>query len=72
MDEDDDVYAVERILSERRGKRGESEYLCRWEGWGAEADSWEPARHILDEQLIADFERERGEHMDAAGRESPM
>ena len=55
-EEAEDVYEVEHIRGVRSGERGEKEYLCRWAGWGEEDDTWEPAHHILDKQLIADFQ----------------
>ena len=41
----------------RNTPSGETEYLIRWWGHGAAADTWEPAHHILDRYLIDDFER---------------
>ena len=52
-----DVFKVERILRKRR-RGGGVEYLCRWEGHGADEDSWEPALNVA-EDLIDDFENHR-------------
>lgn len=56
-----DVYRVEALLAVRhkgqqRGQRGR-EFLVRWQGYGAESDSWEPDSSILDRALIRAFER---------------
>lgn len=51
----DDVYAVDKILAERT-KRRKKEYLIRWEGYGSEHDTWEPAANVGDPGLIADFD----------------
>ena len=61
---DDDVYTVDRILAKRwNGASSQTEYFCRWEGWGEEHNTWEPAYHILDKSLIAQFEECEHEHM---------
>ena len=49
-----DTYLVERILRKRR-RGGRVEYFVRWEGYGTEDDSWEPADNVSDD-LIEDFE----------------
>ena len=56
VESDSDVYVVDKILDSRCGRGGITEYLCRWEGWAAEHDTWEPAHHIIDKRLIKDFE----------------
>ena len=53
-EETPDVFKVERILRKRRRGLG-FEYFCRWEGYGAEEDSWEQADNVADD-LIEDFE----------------
>ena len=58
-EETPDVFKVERILRKRRRGLG-FEYFCRWEGYGAEEDSWEPADNVADD-LIEDFETMVGE-----------
>lgn len=48
----DIVYNVERILDHRFVKRGRGapklQYLVKWEGYGAEHDSWEPEVNLRD------------------------
>ena len=48
------IWKVKRISGKRR-TRGQVEYLCEWENWGPEDDSWEPKENILDAKLIRDF-----------------
>ncbi|KAG6353599.1 hypothetical protein INS49_005561 [Diaporthe citri] len=54
---EDGVYLVERII-QVRGPKHRRQYLIRWEGWGPEFDTWEPARNVSAE-LRAEFERSR-------------
>lgn len=53
---ENDVYIVERIL-QAWGPKRRRQYLIRWEGWGAEFDTWEPACNV-SEELRAEFEGE--------------
>lgn len=51
------VYLVESIV-QAWGPKHRRQYLIRWEGWGPEFDSWEPARNVSAE-LRADYEAPR-------------
>lgn len=44
----DNVYTVDELLDRRRdpGRRRGYQYLVRWEGYGAEHDSWEPESNV--------------------------
>ena len=55
----EDLYDVEKILA-RRVKRGGIEYLVAWEGYGTEADTWEPPEH-LPKRFINRYMRFRAE-----------
>ena len=60
-----DEYVAEQIMDER-GEGNDKEYLVRWLGWSCDDDTWEPARNILDQQLVADFDAARAERAQAA------
>lgn len=49
-------YKVEAILAERELKRGRRtpaiEYLVKWEGYGPEHNSWEPAENMEDTEAL--------------------
>lgn len=51
------VYLVESIV-QAWGPKHRRQYLIRWEGWGPEFDSWEPACNVSAE-LRAEFETPR-------------
>ena len=59
-----DVYTVERIVAQRRGKKfGGVEYLVKWEGYASRKNSWEPSAHFLGggaRSMVDAFERKRG------------
>ncbi|XP_061166643.1 chromodomain Y-like protein 2 [Saccostrea echinata] len=40
-------YEVDKILQQRK-RKGVIEYLIRWQGYGAEQDSWEPVKNLKD------------------------
>ncbi|KAL1234865.1 Chromobox protein [Trichinella pseudospiralis] len=56
VEENGDVFMAECIMNERV-RNGKKEYLVRWEGYSEKYDSWEPAEHILGEELFAEFKK---------------
>lgn len=55
--EESAVYPVECVV-QAWGPKHRRQYLIRWEGWGPEFDSWEPACNVSAE-LRAEFETPR-------------
>eukprot|EP00698_Gefionella_okellyi_P011980 TRINITY_DN3200_c0_g1_i1.p1 TRINITY_DN3200_c0_g1~~TRINITY_DN3200_c0_g1_i1.p1 ORF type:complete len:1376 (-),score=314.16 TRINITY_DN3200_c0_g1_i1:537-4664(-) len=49
------VFTVEAIMDRRRVK-GEVEYLIKWLDYPPEQNTWEPARNVLNTELVAAFE----------------
>jgi hypothetical protein len=55
----DEYFPVEKILdSRRRGRR--MEYLVKWEGYGPEDSSWEPAAHLKCPEVLQEFRQRAG------------
>ena len=54
----DDVFKVESIRTKRRGPKGTTEYLIKWEGYASDVNSWEPAEHVGDE-AISEYEAQQ-------------
>ena len=53
-------YAVEKVLSEERDKEsGEMKYLVKWEGYPLHLSTWEPAEHLLSDQILSDWQRDK-------------
>ncbi|KAF3846734.1 hypothetical protein F7725_003812 [Dissostichus mawsoni] len=48
----DQVFAVESITK----KRGNVEYLLKWQGWSPKYSTWEPEDNILDPRLVLAYE----------------
>ncbi|XP_072801844.1 chromodomain Y-like protein isoform X2 [Vicugna pacos] len=58
----EELYEVERIVDKRKNKKGKTEYLVRWKGYGSEDDTWEPEQHLENcEEYIRDFQRRHSE-----------
>ena len=55
-----DTWDVQRIVC-RRVKCGKLEYKVQWEGYGKEADSWEPAKRLREDvpEMVEEFEETR-------------
>jgi len=50
------VFAAERI-TKKRLRKGKTEYLVKWKGWGPKYSTWEPEENILDGRLIDQFDK---------------
>lgn len=49
------VFAVESI-TKKRVRKGNVEYLLKWQGWSPKYSSWEPEDNILDPRLVVAYE----------------
>ncbi|MEQ2267796.1 hypothetical protein XENORESO_010558 [Xenotaenia resolanae] len=49
------VFAVESI-TKKRIRKGNVEYLLKWQGWSPEYSTWEPEDNILDPLLVLAYE----------------
>ena len=71
-EEEEGVYTVQCIVAKRAARRrgGKVEYLVRWEGYGSDDDTWEPAHALAGtaKQAVAAFEK--GKAKPASRRES--
>ncbi|KAL6074449.1 M-phase phosphoprotein 8 [Balamuthia mandrillaris] len=68
-EEEEDIYEVERIVDKR--KKGRSvEYLIKWKGYPASANTWEKRSNLFCEELLEEFERQWGEKEKQAKKES--
>merc|ERR1711894_780524 len=56
MESDEMVFAAERI-TKKRLRKGKTEYLVKWKGWGPKYSTWEPEENILDGRLIEQFDK---------------
>ena len=50
-----DIYIVAKLLKKRKHE-GKIEYLVQWFGCSKDKNSWEPESHILDKNLIKEFD----------------
>ena len=55
QDDSDPDFNIEEIL-DVRVKRGQKEYLLKWEGYDSSQNTWEPARNVDAPELVAAFE----------------
>uniref|UniRef100_A0A8C2WYE8 Chromobox homolog 7a n=1 Tax=Cyclopterus lumpus TaxID=8103 RepID=A0A8C2WYE8_CYCLU len=51
----DQVFAVESIIK-KRVRKGNVEYLLKWQGWSPKYSTWEPEENILDPRLVLAYE----------------
>ncbi|XP_053706738.1 chromobox homolog 7a [Synchiropus splendidus] len=52
----DQVFAVESI-TKKRVRKGNVEYLLKWQGWPQKYSTWEPEDNILDPRLVLAYEQ---------------
>ncbi|CAG8491311.1 18502_t:CDS:2 [Acaulospora morrowiae] len=46
LNENEDIFVVEKIISHKRKRDGTLRYLIKWEGFGPEQNSWEDANDV--------------------------
>lgn len=63
------VFAAEAILRKRK-RKGKTEYLVKWQGWGPKHNTWEPESNILDARLLKAFERHAGDRRPGETRDT--
>ena len=55
MDEDGNVYLVEKIIDKRKHK-GKVQYKVKWEGYAVEQATWEPLEHLGNvKEMVREF-----------------
>uniref|UniRef100_A0A8C1RXC3 Chromodomain protein, Y-like n=1 Tax=Cyprinus carpio TaxID=7962 RepID=A0A8C1RXC3_CYPCA len=55
-------FLIKKIVGKRKNKKGKTEYLVRWRGYGFEGDTWEPENHLSScVEFIHEFNRQRSE-----------
>jgi hypothetical protein len=59
--DEEEEYNVEKINAEERDDQGVMKYLVKWEGYPLHRSSWEPAEHLLSDQILPHWEREKAE-----------
>jgi len=53
--DEEEEWEVDKILAKRR-RKGETQYLVRWLGWGPEYDQWVNKEDLHAEELVPEFE----------------
>jgi len=64
------IFKVEKIIRKRR-KKGNTEYLVKWQGYNGRHNSWEPADNFLDKSVIDAFEGNTNPQSNESESQSP-
>ena len=68
--DDENRWEVEKIIGKRQ-RRGKTDYLVRWLGWGPEHDQWlTPHQAVGCEELIEEFEANQSAQPARQGRDN--
>ena len=54
--EDEQEYAIEKIVGKRTNRHGKIEYLVKWRGYPDTEDTWEPKVQLVCPELIEKYE----------------
>ena len=54
-DNQKNVYQVEKIVSHRGNDPTNYQYLVKWQGYPDEDNTWQEAKHFLDDQCIREY-----------------
>ena len=70
--EEEEEHKIDKIIDRKLSRNGTPTYRVRWEGYGAEDDTWEPEETVRDCTALDDYEREHPQPPAAAApRRSP-
>ena len=68
---DSSLYVVAEIRGKKQSHRGTSRvhYLCHWQGYGTDVDSYEPLDNIPQQArgMVRDFNKQQRERENGAG-----
>uniref|UniRef100_A0A8C5E9T3 Chromobox protein homolog 8-like n=1 Tax=Gouania willdenowi TaxID=441366 RepID=A0A8C5E9T3_GOUWI len=67
----DQVFAVESI-TKKRVRKGNVEYLLKWQGWSPKYSTWEPEDNILDPRLVLAYEENQEKNRALAYRKKGL
>lgn len=59
MEEEEEEYVVEKIVSHRMTRKGKLEYFLKWKGFTDADNTWEPAENLNCRELVDAYEAER-------------
>ena len=69
----DDIFIVEKILKKKRMEDGEVRYLVKWEGYGAEENTWEPPGNFSGcPHVLENFEQKLRGKVERRGRKKKL
>ena len=57
--EDEQEYAIEKIVGKRTNRHGKIEYLVKWRGYPDSENTWEPKAQLACPEIIQEYENQR-------------
>ena len=55
VNQQDEYYRIDKILKDRKDKKGNIEVLIKWKGYSSEHNTWEPLGNLTDQDMYASF-----------------